>query len=191
MSHAPTTAAPDIDQSIRAAQDQLLWVERAMVVTGDPSAPMFGALAALAGAQHAMLGDVRTLLAKNQPSTAVRSDADVQRLAQQLAQRATLEVRHLSRRVVARNIALAAGALVVALVVGASGGYWFGSNYELSRLLEVQAAFPVALTGQGAMQWLDLMRLNDITRSSRTCAPQNGREACSIVLWTQPPAAAR
>jgi len=40
------------DEAIRAAQDRLLNVERSMTVTGDPSAPVFGALAEFTGVLH-------------------------------------------------------------------------------------------------------------------------------------------
>jgi hypothetical protein len=30
------------------------------------------------------------------------------------------------------------------------------------------------------------MRENDIARVNRTCAAQNGRKACSFVMWVEP-----
>ena len=42
------------------------------------------------------------------------------------------------------------------------------------------------LTGSEAEQWLVLMQNNDLLASNKTCGPEDGRTACSIVLWTDP-----
>ena len=55
-----------------------------------------------------------------------------------------------------------------------------------SQLVDVPAAVGAALTGRDAAAWVDLMRENDIGRVNRTCAAQNGRKACSFVMWVEP-----
>lgn len=78
-------------------------------------------------------------------------------------------------------------ALGMAIMGGAwSGGYWWGYRAAENRLAPVPAALGAALTGQEAEVWLTLIQNNDIDRVRRTCAGQNGREACAFTLWTEP-----
>ena len=77
--------------------------------------------------------------------------------------------------------------LGMVLVVGAwSGGYWWGYRAAENRLAPVSAALGEALTGREAAIWLTLIQNNDIDQVRRTCAAQNGREACAFTLWTEP-----
>jgi hypothetical protein len=84
-------------------------------------------------------------------------------------------------------------AIAVALLLGmaiaggaGAGGYWRGYRAAESQLLDIPATVGVALTGRDAAVWRDLMRDNDIARVNRTCAQQNGRNACSFVMWAEP-----
>ena len=80
-----------------------------------------------------------------------------------------------------------AALLGMAIVGGAwSGGYWWGYQAAEDRLAPVPAALGAALTGREAEVWLTLIQNNDIGRVQRTCAGQNGREACAFSLWTEP-----
>ena len=82
---------------------------------------------------------------------------------------------------------VAAALLGMAIVVGAwSGGYWWGYRAAENRLAPVPAALGEALTSREAAVWLALIQNNDIGRVQRACAGQNGREACSFTLWTEP-----
>ena len=83
----------------------------------------------------------------------------------------------------------AAAALVAALLIGAAGGYWFGWSDEATKYVQTPSELGVALTGPAAADWTTLIRLNDIRRAERTCAPQAGGVACSISLWVKPPPA--
>jgi hypothetical protein len=79
-------------------------------------------------------------------------------------------------------------ALLGMVIVGGawSGGYWWGYRAAEDRLAPVPAALGEALTGREAEAWLTLIQNNDIDRVRRTCAGQNGREACAFTLWTEP-----
>jgi hypothetical protein len=82
---------------------------------------------------------------------------------------------------------VAAALLGMAIVAGAwSGGYWWGYRAAENRLAPVPAALGEALTGREAAVWLTLIQNNDIDQVRRTCAAQNGREACAFTLWTEP-----
>jgi hypothetical protein len=87
-----------------------------------------------------------------------------------------------NRRVIAATLLLG---MLLAGGVG-TAGYWWGYHAAENRLIEVPAAIGLALTGRDAAVWLDLIRDNDIARVNRTCAPQNGRNACSFVMWAEP-----
>jgi hypothetical protein len=82
---------------------------------------------------------------------------------------------------------VAAALLGMAIMGGAwSGGYRWGHRAAENRLTPFPAALGAALTGRGAEVWLNLIQNNDIDRVRRTCAGQNGREACAFTLWTEP-----
>jgi hypothetical protein len=77
-------------------------------------------------------------------------------------------------------------ALGMAIVLGAWGsGYWWGYRAAENRLAPVPATLGEALTGREAAVWLTLIQNNDIDQVRRTCAAQNGREACAFTLWTE------
>jgi hypothetical protein len=84
--------------------------------------------------------------------------------------------------------AIAIALLLGTAIAGGSGtaGYWWGCRAAEDRLIEVPAAVGLALSGRDATAWLDLIRDNDIARVNRTCAQQNGRNACSFVMWAEP-----
>jgi hypothetical protein len=76
--------------------------------------------------------------------------------------------------------------LGMAIAGGAwGGGYWWGYRAAENRLAPVPAALGEALTGREAEVWLTLIQNNDIDRVQRTCAAQNGREACAFTLWAE------
>jgi hypothetical protein len=96
-------------------------------------------------------------------------------------------------RLVYRMIQFNRWAIAIALFLGvamASGvgtaSYWWGYRAAENRLIEIPSVVGLALTGRDAAVWRNLMRDNDIARVNRTCAPQNGRNACSFVMWAEP-----
>ena len=102
-------------------------------------------------------------------------------------------VARMDARLAQRMIQFNRWAIVIALVLGGTiaggvgaAGYWWGYHAAESQLVDVPAAVGAALTGRDAAVWLDLMRENDIARVNRTCAAQNGRKACSFVMWVEP-----
>jgi hypothetical protein len=88
-----------------------------------------------------------------------------------------------------KSWAALAATVLVAVVLGFGAGWWLGSSREADKYVQVPASLGVALTGQEAAQWVNLIRLNDISRANRICAEQAGGMACSISLWTKPSAA--
>ena len=95
----------------------------------------------------------------------------------------------LAHRMIQFNRWAIAAALLLGMVIAGgagAGGYWWGYRAAESQLVDVPAAVGVALTGRDAAAWLALMRDNDIARVNRTCAPQNGRNACSFSMWVEP-----
>ena len=102
-------------------------------------------------------------------------------------------VRRMDARLVRRMAQFNRWAIVAATLLGMammggawSGGYWCGFRAAENRLAPVPAALGEALTGRDAAIWLTLIQNNDIDRVQRTCARQNGREACAFTLWTDP-----
>jgi hypothetical protein len=64
-------------------------------------------------------------------------------------------------------------------------GWWFGSSTEAAMYIKTPANLGAALTRSDAAEWVNLMRLNTIGKSNRTCAQQPGEEACTFSLWTK------
>ena len=102
-------------------------------------------------------------------------------------------VARMDTRLAHRMIQFNRWAIAIALLLGmaiaggaGAGGYWWGYRAAESQLVDVPAAVGVTLTGRDAAVWRDLMRDNDIARVNRTCAPQNGRNACSFSMWVEP-----
>jgi hypothetical protein len=102
-------------------------------------------------------------------------------------------VARMDTRLVGRMIQFNRWAIASALLLGVAlaGGvgvasYWWGYRAAENRLIDVPTVLGAALTGRDAAVWLDLMRYNDIARVNRTCAAQNGRNACSFVMWAEP-----
>jgi hypothetical protein len=102
-------------------------------------------------------------------------------------------VARMDARLVHRMIQFNRWAIAIALSLGATiaagvgaAGYCWGYRAAENRQIEVPAALGAALTARDARVWLGLIRDNDIARVNRTCAPQNGREACSFMMWAEP-----
>lgn len=88
-----------------------------------------------------------------------------------------------------RNVLIAAGLLVAALLIGGAGGY-LTARAQLSSDV---AGLSQALSGPDAALWRRLISINDIRAVWKNCrdAPQpTGGSACAFTLWTQrtPPA---
>lgn len=196
--HEPTSDPPPVDsvaleselgEVIATARTEMARLVQLGELQSDPLRYPIQALSVHLDALHRLF-TASTLTLGRQIETARTpiSDEDMRRLTASAASELPRAVERLVLQRFRMMVVAVAGILVLTLVVGAGGGYWLGYRHEAERTLAAQAGLPVVLTGEGAAQWLNLMRLNDITRSSKTCSPQNGREACSIALWTQPPA---
>ena len=101
---------------------------------------------------------------------------------------ARMDARLVHRMIQFNRWAIATALLLGAAIAGGVGaaGYCWGYRAAENRQIEVPAALGAALTARDAAVWLGLIRDNDIARVNRTCAPQNGREACSFGMWAEP-----
>jgi hypothetical protein len=88
-----------------------------------------------------------------------------------------------------RNVLIGAGLLLGAAIIGAGSGYWMGTSAEAAKYVQAPANLGVALTASDAAEWVNLIRLNNITQANRTCFNQGGGIACSFALWTKSPLA--
>lgn len=143
------------------------------------------------------------------------SFAEVERIRAELARTQTVMVaevagaigdaanRTLVRRVMIHDLRLAAWSVVVFVTVllGVSAGsYALGAVHVRERYVSADASVRSILAAGGvaaAERWRDLMGWNDIVEAEAICvrigntAQINGRAACAIPLWTEPPPAAR
>jgi hypothetical protein len=158
---APQPVVPDLAADaadVRAAQDELLRVERGMVVTEDPSAPMFKALASFAGVLHRASLFLADSLARQaaaeadrSPRGAVFSDQQMAEIKQQIARAATRELPGAVDRLVLQRYRRLVFAMAAALVVAAG-------------------------LGAGVVWW---------SQPTLRCLDQNGGRICYV--WTIPP----
>ena len=96
-----------------------------------------------------------------------------------------------------RKTSLIAGAVAAAcLLIGSSGGYWFGwsSGRQSVETTERQIAMAFQAGPDAAGIWLRLMRNNDPRKALDHCSgsvvwSDNGRQACSIPFWIDGPGA--
>lgn len=111
--------------------------------------------------------------------------------------------RTLVRRVMIHDLRLAAWsvAVFVTVLLGASAGsYALGAAHVRERYVSADASVRSILAAGGvaaAERWRDLMGWNNIVEVEAICvqigntAQINGRAACAIPLWTEPPRAAK
>lgn len=99
-----------------------------------------------------------------------------------------------------RLAALSAALLVLVLLGVAAGSYEVGATHARERYLSADAGVQSALAAGGiatAKRWRDIVMWNDIVTAEAICvrigntAQINGRAACAIPLWTEPPRAAQ
>jgi hypothetical protein len=96
-----------------------------------------------------------------------------------------------------RKASLIAGVVVVvSLVLGATGGYWYGWSSGRNSVETVQREISAAFQSgpDGASVWLRLMRNNDPRKALDHCTgsavwSSDDRHACSIPLWIDGPGA--
>jgi hypothetical protein len=187
---------PELEATIEAAIDELDRSVTEAKLQDDPLRLPLAALASFLRAQRQLYVDATVMLAAQieavqQPISA----ADIARLNAAAARHAARQIpRALDRLVIQRFSWM----VLVAVGIAITGGIGL---YELSwrnghaeRVSEVQhtvdalANAAISHGGSGAAeQWLALMQNNDIIRSPRSCFTQEGRAACSIVLWTETP----
>ena len=75
-------------------------------------------------------------------------------------------------------------------MAGNTSASW-DSRTEAEKSAGLPGEFNVAMSNDAA-RWLDIMRKNPRGALDRcTDVPQASGKACSFVLWTEPPAAAR
>jgi hypothetical protein len=188
----------EVSAAIRHARAELERAVREGGLSQDPMRLPLGALAVT-------LGALEKLFATTVAQFRVTSEGLDHRLAATLGQAsqpadpkvmeqlrvaaargASQEVLALVRAHNWRTTLLAGAVLAGSGLIAGAGAYWWGYRAAENRLIEIPAAIGAALTGRDAAAWLDLMRNNDIAQAHRTCAAQNGRNACSFALWTEP-----
>ena len=187
-----------VSAAIRHARAELERAVREGGLSRDPMRLPLGALAVT-------LGAIETLFIETVAQFRVTSAGLDQRVAaalSQASQPADPKAMELLRIAVARGASqqvlglvrahnwrttlLAGAVLAGSVLIAGVGCYWWGYRAAENRLIDVPAALAVQLTGRDAAVWLDLMRNNDIARVNRTCASQNGRDACSFSMWAEP-----
>jgi hypothetical protein len=188
----------EVSAAIRHARAELERAVREGGLSRDPMRLPLGALAVTLGAIEKLFAatvaqfritseglDRRlttALCQANQPA----DPKTMEQLRVAAARGASQEVLALVRAHNWRTTLLAGAVLAGSVLIAGVGGYWWGYRAAENRLIEVPAAVGMALTGRNAAVWLDLMRNNDIDTVNRTCAAQNGRNACSFSMWAEP-----
>jgi hypothetical protein len=182
---AGAAGASEVAKTVQGAHDKLSALARVAQVTGDPAGPVLEALAAQLDAEHRLFDDLKRTLSEVRRPEAVFTDKQVDDVGRRLLGACQVWSAGMVRASIWRSWAALAGALGTVLVIGAGGGYWLGSSTEAKKYVDVPAFLGTALTGQDAAQWVNLIRLNDISRVNRMCSEQSGGTACSFSFWTK------
>jgi hypothetical protein len=174
---------PGLDGTIQEAIAELEQSIMEAKLNDDPLRLPLSALASFLRAQQRLYVDA-TLTVGQQIEAAKQpiSEEDIRRLTQAAtngAQRSTMELaRAANWRTLLIAVLVWAGSLTIAV-----GSTWYIAQ---SSMMTAVAGIERRLTGPEAEQWLVLMQNNDLLASNKTCGPEDGRTACSIVLWTAP-----
>jgi hypothetical protein len=207
---ALTSAAPEMDGVVRAAQDEL---DQAIQRGGLARDPMRFALRALSSTLGAMHGlhraerehhdDVRRILDEQTRAAVDRAKTEmraaeavtVERIATAIAASADAALTR-RVRVFDRNTAVAAsGVLFAVTAMALGGGYLWGATSARAAIQQTEAGLRVAFReGPATAQtWLTLMRANNPDQALAGCtgsaiwtAP-DGRRACRAALWLDMP----
>jgi hypothetical protein len=81
---------------------------------------------------------------------------------------------------------LIGAAIALIWTAAVAGSVWW---YCESRLTAAVAGIEQQFTRSEAARWLAIMRYNDLAavEQGARCEPQNGRIACTLAFWTEPP----
>jgi hypothetical protein len=165
------------------------------IVPGDPAYPfvggMVGMLSDLERGQGAFLRDMsRRLDAAGDRLDLLIEDAKTVaggEIANSAARELPRAIRDATLRQHRSAFLVAAAVLVGSVVVSAGCAFLLGQHTEAAQFVQTPAELQRAMTGPEAASWLNLMRINDLPRSHRSCVPDHGGEACEILLWTRLP----
>lgn len=121
--------------------------------------------------------------------------AALARIETAAANGAAQRVNLLSQSHFRRSVMLTAVVMVGIAVAAGLGGYIASRNTQVALVHDTEAGLAAAFRDnpQSAALWLNLMRSNDPAQALAACkgtalAVQEGRHACSVPMWLDPPA---
>jgi hypothetical protein len=178
---------PDVEADIELALTEL---DRSVLearIHDDPLRLPLSALASFLRAQRGLYADSivtmqRSIETARQP---VRDDHLRRAVVQGISSHASGAVRTMGWR----NVLLAASILVASIVAGAGGGYWFGYRLGLTETAPLAGLAPAE-----ASAWSQLMHNNsavnaiDVCENGKVAKTPDGRRACALPMWLDPPA---
>lgn len=202
-----------LEASIRQAQAALANAIAKAHLSGDPMGVALEAMSATLGSQLALhqastrhLRDVGERLDRQVAESLTRVESEIAineaRVVADLAPRLAAGVnRSLAAGVRMAQIRLIAARVaggVALAVAGITAGYWMGKTAGEAEMASVRSAIDLALTRDGpagADIWRRLIAYNDpvaaIAKCRQAMATQDGRGACLMPVWTDPPAPPR
>lgn len=172
---------------IRRAQDELAEsVERAGLAR-DPYRFVTAAIAHTLGVFPSVLERLEAAVERARQPV---DPASVQRLETAAASGAAKRAAELARAANRRTMLTAVAAVVGALIVTGTGGYWWGYHAQTAAITSTEAGVAAAFRdGPGAAaSWLGFMQANDANLIREACAKStvkaaDGRHACAVGLW--------
>jgi hypothetical protein len=185
-------APPDtLETKVRAAQAELQFgIERAGL-RDDPFRHPLQALSSMMGLFPDLVEDLTAAIDRaRQPL----DPAALVRLEQAAAKGADRRAAELARAHNRRTLLLAVVAMIGTFVVAGAGGFWWGHSAQTAAIASTEAGLSAAFRDgpAAASGWLNLMRANDgnLVRDACTASTvktADGRRACAIGLWVDPP----
>jgi hypothetical protein len=183
-----------LERQVREAQEEIARsVERAGLLR-DPYRHLMAAQSATLGVFPAVMRNWRAAV---ELARGPVDPASVEQLARAAASGAERNAATLARTHALRTVLVAAGAMAGAVLAAGVGGYAWGYRSASVERHAVEAGVQQAAIQRGpraASAWLGLMNANDPTLALVGCSGGavkviEGRRACTVPLWLDPPKA--
>ena len=189
----PPTLAPEVEPTIRAAQEELARAVQVAGLTNDPLRHALLGLSAHLGAMHRLFVDGSLTLSRaiddaRRPISKEEMAALERAATRGFANQAASFVRAFNWR----TLAIASGVLFSVAATGLGAGYFWGRANERAHISAIQDELRAAFSGgvRTAEIWRGLVRFNPaIDESLKDCKPvpqPGGAAACSMTVWTAP-----
>ena len=185
----PAATREDLAEAVEAAQDELQEAIRRAELGRDPSRFVLGALSISLGLFPRL---VERMEEAAEAARLPMSPEEKAALRRDVREGLRQDAGKLARSANRRTAAIVGGAIALAALVGAAGGFLVGRSSSQADVASLSGALSV--DSGAARAWADLVRANPDPRPALSAGtawqdPTTQRRAVEFRLWTDPPSA--